>query len=82
MVGIDLSAHAITERLLDWLEQATHAGRRCRADALLLLAWCAYDRPPRQVRSPPISPVRLNVASCVRKAKDAPSGSGRKGGNA
>jgi hypothetical protein len=42
------AGHAITERLLDWFEQAAHAGRQYRADGLLLLAWRSYDRPTRQ----------------------------------
>jgi hypothetical protein len=38
------SAYAVTDRLLDWTEQASLAGRRHRAETLLLLAWEAYDR--------------------------------------
>jgi hypothetical protein len=47
MGWINRPAHAVTERLLDWFEQAMRAGRRRRADALLLLAWRAYERPSR-----------------------------------
>jgi hypothetical protein len=38
-----LSARGVIERLLDWCEQARRSGRERRADALLLLAWKAYD---------------------------------------
>ena len=37
-------AHAVTERLLDWREEAQRAGRARRGEVLLLLAWRAYDR--------------------------------------
>jgi hypothetical protein len=37
----------VVDRLLDWHDQAKLAGRKSRADALLLLAWAAYDRPPK-----------------------------------
>ena len=56
MVRIRISSRfrlkAITERLLDWREEAARSGRRCRADRLLLLAWRAYDQPLVQP-SPP-----------------------------
>lgn len=35
--------HALARRLLDWSEEASRAGRQSRGDALLLLAWQAYD---------------------------------------
>ena len=38
---------AVAERLAQWSEAARLAGRRDRADRLLLLAWEAYDRPAR-----------------------------------
>jgi hypothetical protein len=38
------SSHALCERVLVWHEQARRAGRKCRTDMLLLLAWLAYDR--------------------------------------
>jgi hypothetical protein len=36
--------HTMTERLLDWREEARRAGRARRGEVLLLLAWRAYDR--------------------------------------
>jgi hypothetical protein len=36
--------HTMTERLLDWREEAQRAGRARRGEVLLLLAWRAYDR--------------------------------------
>jgi hypothetical protein len=39
-------AHAVTERLLDWREEAQRAGRTRCEEVLLLLAWRAYDRLP------------------------------------
>ena len=44
MRQIKYSSHAMTERLLTWCDEARSAGRKCRAEALLLLAWMAYDR--------------------------------------
>ena len=53
MGQIDHSAypmpHAVTERLLDWHEQAKYADRQWRESVLLLLAWKAFDRPVRTV---------------------------------
>jgi hypothetical protein len=46
MQQIDASSHVMSERLLVWREEAQRAGRDRRAEALLLLAWRAYDRPP------------------------------------
>jgi len=46
MGRIDTASQAMCERLLDWCEEARCAGREYRAEALLLLAWRAYDRPP------------------------------------
>jgi hypothetical protein len=40
------SSNAITERLLTWCAEAQRAGRKCRAEVLLLLAWRAYERQP------------------------------------
>lgn len=37
--------HLVTERLLVWSEEARRRGQPARAEALLLLAWEAYDRP-------------------------------------
>jgi hypothetical protein len=39
-------AQAIAERLADWSDQARRAGRKERADRLLLAAWDAYERLP------------------------------------
>lgn len=36
---------AMTERLLEWHDEALAAGRQDRAARLLLLAWRAYDEP-------------------------------------
>jgi hypothetical protein len=55
MKRTDISARAVTERLLDWCDQASSAGRRRRADDLLVLAWSAYDRPSGQAETPPAS---------------------------
>jgi hypothetical protein len=40
--------HAMTERLLDWHEHTNRVAHReeC-SDALLVLAWVAFDRPLR-----------------------------------
>lgn len=35
----------LAERLADWADEARRSGRMDRADALLLLAWKAYDAP-------------------------------------
>jgi hypothetical protein len=40
-------AEAVTERLLDWREEAEIAGRKSRADNLLLLAWRAFEWPSK-----------------------------------
>jgi hypothetical protein len=40
------NAHAMTEKLLDWREEAQCAGRSRCDEVLLLLAWRAYDRLP------------------------------------
>ena len=44
-ISATVARDAIIDRLLNWHEQATFAGRSDRANALLDLAWCAYDRP-------------------------------------
>ena len=44
-ISATVARAAIIDRLLNWHEQATFAGRSDRANALLDLAWCAYDRP-------------------------------------
>jgi hypothetical protein len=72
----DYSAHAVTERLLDWVEQAGAARRRYRADALLLLAWVAYDRPAKQAERP-ISTTQPDAARRNRKANVVPVTSNR-----
>ena len=36
---------AMTDRLLDWHDQAKLSGRKTRAETLLALAWESYDRP-------------------------------------
>jgi hypothetical protein len=41
------AAHEIVDRLLDWHDQAKLAGRECRANELLGLAWYAYDLPAK-----------------------------------
>ena len=38
------TSHALAERLLDWSEKASRSGRKSRGEALLLLAWQAYDK--------------------------------------
>ncbi len=38
------TSHALAERLLDWSEKASRSGRKSRGEALLLLAWQAYDQ--------------------------------------
>jgi hypothetical protein len=43
---MEFSPHAMTDRLLVWREQALCAGRVSRAEALLFLAWRAYDWTP------------------------------------
>jgi hypothetical protein len=48
MRRIETSSHRMCKRLLDWCEEARRAGRARRAQALLLLAWRAYDQPPAQ----------------------------------
>ncbi len=35
----------VVDRLLAWADDAKRAGRRSRADELLLMAWNAYDAP-------------------------------------
>jgi hypothetical protein len=40
----------VADRILDWHDQAKLAGRISRADALLLLAWRAYEQPPDSKR--------------------------------
>jgi hypothetical protein len=44
-ISATVARDAIIDRLLNWHEQATFAGRSDRAHALLDLAWYAYDRP-------------------------------------
>jgi hypothetical protein len=38
-----LTEHVVAERILDWHEEAVAACRESRADALLLLAWSAFE---------------------------------------
>jgi len=46
----EAKAHAVTERLLDWREEAQRAGRTGCEEVLLLLAWRAYDRLPSRAK--------------------------------
>ena len=50
MAGACRDPHSVAERLAVWADEARTAGRVERADALLLLAWRAYDMPPAQQR--------------------------------
>ena len=40
----------VADRLVRWVEEARRAGRTHRADALLVLAWVAYDTPKKAER--------------------------------
>jgi hypothetical protein len=42
--------HEVANKILDWHDQAKLAGRMSRADALLLLAWHAYEQLPESKR--------------------------------
>jgi hypothetical protein len=45
--------YAMTKRLLRWREGALRAGRESCSEALLLLAWKSYDRPPAHDKPKP-----------------------------
>lgn len=50
MEAVGYGGEVLTERLLAWCDQAQRAGRKCRAEYLLLLAWRAYERPLKPVQ--------------------------------
>ena len=52
----------VTDRLLVWHDQAKLAGRKCRAETLLALAWYSYDRPSDTVGRTRSRPLRLSPA--------------------
>jgi hypothetical protein len=54
---------AVIDRLLGWHDQAKLAGRASRAEALLALAWFAFERP--QVIGP-LAPPRFISSSILR----------------
>lgn len=48
---------ALAQRLADWADEARLSGRMDRADALMLLAWKAYDAPRTVAHRPLPAPV-------------------------